>query len=213
MIREELQNVSLFCLLHRIDVDLSERARVSGCPVCGGPLHRAYYPRKPRGGPSEVPQEYCIRLSLCCGREGCRKRQLPFSCLFMGARVYWRAVILVVTTLRQQRSEGFSANELRRIYDISRKTLRRWLIFFREAFPVSKQWKERRAFLGAGSVRDDHLPSDLLQYFTRLFTDPQAALCRCLYFLSVEHAPAVAGINEGLFVSRKSWEPPSEKQS
>lgn len=211
MIREVLQHVSLFCLLHRIDVDLSERNRLAGCPVCGGPLHRAYYPRKPRGGPSDMPQEYCIRLSLCCGREGCRRRKLPLSCLFMGARVYWRAVILVVTTLRQQRPVGFSANQVRRIFGISRKTLCRWLIFFRDSFPQGQLWQERRAYLVAGTVRDNHLPSDLLQYFTRVFTDPQAALCRCLYFLSVEHSPAAAGINEGLFVSRKSWVPPSEK--
>ncbi|MCK4303735.1 MAG: hypothetical protein KAY24_05820 [Candidatus Eisenbacteria sp.] len=185
MICEVLERVSLFRLLHRLDVDLSERHRAAGCPVCGGPLHRASYQRKPRGGPADIPQEYGRRLSLCCGREGCRRRQLPPSCLFLGRRVYWTAVILVVTTLRQQRGVGFSANRVRRIFGISRKTLRRWLAFFREEFPKSQQWKERRGLLGA-TVRDGHLPADLIRVFIEAFRDPQTALCGCLSFLAVK---------------------------
>lgn len=183
MVPEVLARVSLFRLLHRLDVDLSERVRAGGCPICGGPLHRASYPRKPRGGPAGIPDEYCRRLSLCCGREGCRGRQLPPSCLFLGRRVYWGAVILVVTTLRQQRAVGFSANQVRRIFGISRKTLRRWLVFFRGEFPKSQLWKARRGFLGA-AVRDAHLPSDLLRVFTEAFPDPEMALCGCLSFLA-----------------------------
>ena len=38
-----------------------------------------------------------MRLSFCCGREGCRRRVLPPSVLFWGRRVYWAAVVLVVT--------------------------------------------------------------------------------------------------------------------
>jgi hypothetical protein len=185
MLREVLQRVSLFRLLHRIDVDLSEGRRAAGCPVCGGPLHRASYARKPRGGPASIPAEYGRRLSLCCGREGCRQRQLPPSCLFLGRRVYWGAVILVVTALRQQRGVGFSANKVHRIFGISRKTLRRWLTFFREEFPQSQQWQERRGLLSA-AVRDGHLPADLLRVFTEAFQDPQKALCGCLSFLAAK---------------------------
>lgn len=183
MIRKILERSSLFRILHRIDLDLSEGLRAAGCPVCGGPLHHASYQRKPRGGPPDIPDEYCRRLSLCCGREGCRQRQLPPSCLFLGRRVYWGAVILVVMTLRQQRAVGFSANHVRRVFSISRKTLRRWLVFFREEFPASQQWKERRGFLGA-AVRDSHLPSDLLRVFTEAIRDPEMALCGCLSFLA-----------------------------
>ena len=35
--------------------------------------HSAAYGRKPRGGP-DVPEEVCVRRSLCRGREGCRRR-------------------------------------------------------------------------------------------------------------------------------------------
>jgi hypothetical protein len=45
------------------------------CSHCGGPLHRSNYRRKPRGGLiAEAGEAFAVRLSLCCGREGCRKR-------------------------------------------------------------------------------------------------------------------------------------------
>ena len=183
MLRDILQRVSLFRLLHRIDQDLSDSVRGARCPACGGPMHRAPYQRKPRGGPADIPDKYCRRLSLCCGREGCRQRQLPPSCLFLGRRVYWGAVVLVVTTLRQQRTVGFSANQVHQTYGISRQTLLRWLAFFRDEFPLSQQWKERRGLLGV-AVRDGHLPSDLLNVFTKAIKDPERALLSCLRFLS-----------------------------
>ena len=88
MLAELLQRVSLFRLLHRIDQDLAEKSRLAGCPYCQGPLHRARYLRKPRGGPENIPEEYFFRLSLSCGREHRRRRVLPPSCMFMGRKVY-----------------------------------------------------------------------------------------------------------------------------
>ena len=122
MLAELLQKSSLFSLLHRIDTDLANQCRERGCPFCGGPLHQATYQRKPRGGPVDLPEECLIRQSLCCGRENCRRRCLPASCLFMGRRVYWAGVILVVMALRQNRLEGSSTSELMRMFDMSRKT-------------------------------------------------------------------------------------------
>jgi len=93
MISELLERSSLFSLLHRIDRDLAEEHRQKRCPVCGGPLHQSNYPRKPRGGPEDLPEEILVRRSFCCGTEGCRVRSLPPSCLFMGRRVYWGVVV------------------------------------------------------------------------------------------------------------------------
>jgi len=195
MVREVLQRVSLFRLLYRLDVDLSETARARVCPVCGGPLHRGYYRRKPRGGPAGIPDEYSLRLSLCCGRDGCRQRHLPPSCLFLGRRVYWGAVILVVTVLRQQRAEGFSARKVRELFGISRLTLRRWLAFFREEVPASRAWQERRGLLGV-VVRADHLPADLFRVFVEACADPQQAVGRCLSFLAT--TPSAPGWVRGV---------------
>ena len=48
-----LGDPKFFTLLLRIDHDLAEQVRASRCR-CGGALHRADCPRKPRGGPPQV---------------------------------------------------------------------------------------------------------------------------------------------------------------
>ena len=92
MYRELLQKATLFALLKRFDQDLADEARRAGCVHCGGPLHDGRYVRKPRGGLA-LPDDDCERLSLCCGRQGCRRRTLPPYCLFFGRRVYWGVVV------------------------------------------------------------------------------------------------------------------------
>jgi hypothetical protein len=39
------------------------------------------------------------RFSLCCGREGCRRRATPPSVRFLGRRVYVGAVVIVASVL------------------------------------------------------------------------------------------------------------------
>ena len=112
MLTELVEKVSLFRILHRIDTDLCNQHRQKGCPYCGGPLHQSNYERKPRGGPDNIPDEYLIRQSLCCGRPECRRRALPQSCLFMGRRVYWGCVILVVMAFKQNRPHAASARKI-----------------------------------------------------------------------------------------------------
>ena len=183
MLPELLQRVSLFCVLHQIDQDLAEAYRQAGCPFCRGPLHKAAYLRKPRGGPRGIPEEYQIRLSLCCGRENCRRRVLPPSCLFMGRKVYWGAVILVTMTLRQRRPSGVSANRLMRMFSIPRKTIVRWIHFFRCEFPASAQWQRLRGQVSA-SVADQTLPGNLVKHFLDHFPTPSEGLVGCLRFLA-----------------------------
>ena len=73
--------------LFSVDLDMADTTRSKGCS-CGGRLHRADYPRKPRGGPDDLPEEYRQRLSFCCDRDGCRKRSTPPSVRFLGRKVY-----------------------------------------------------------------------------------------------------------------------------
>jgi len=183
MLPELLQKSSLFSLLHRIDTDLANQCRERGCPFCGGPLYQATYQRKPRGGPEGLPEEYLVRQSLCCGRENCRRRSLPVSCLFMGRRVYWAGVILVVMALRQNRPESAGTGELMRMFGMTRKTLFRWISYFREAFPSSAQWQKLRGRVHS-SIRDRELPGDLLRYFIRYTDSAEAGLVGCLRFLA-----------------------------
>lgn len=183
MLPELVQRISLFQLLHRIDLDLAAILREKGCPHCGAPLRQANYLRKPRGGHPQIPEEWCVRQSLCCGREGCRRRSPPPSCLFMGRRVYWRCVILVVAALRQRRPDGISAGKLSRMFSISRKTLIRWFSYFREYFPASALWQRVRGRLGA-QVIDSELPGSLLDYFIEQSADAVSGLVGCLRLLA-----------------------------
>lgn len=187
MLQEVTQRVTLFLLLQRIDLDLAEQTRLERCPLCGGPVHYSRYPRKPRGGPDDIPEDTCQRHSLCCGREGCRHRVLPPSCLFMGRRVYWGVAVLVVVTLRQQRLKGFSAEKIKELFGVSEKTLERWMEFYREEFPSSPQWKRLRGRLGV-VVKNSELPASLLEQFVRSHRDEEKGLIACLHFMAVGRA-------------------------
>ena len=46
----------------------------------------ANYPRKPRGGPVDIPEEYLIRQSLCCVSGGAKMYQIW---RFENARQEW----------------------------------------------------------------------------------------------------------------------------
>jgi hypothetical protein len=183
MLRELLQRPKLFSLLYRIDKDLAAQYRVKGCSYCAGPLHQANYPRKPRGGPNDLPEKYMIRNSLCCGRDGCRRRTLPPSCLFMDRRVYWGVVILVVMTLRQKRLHGASTKRLMKMFMINRKTLFRWIQFFREVFPHTDRWQSLRGRISI-KVRNAYLPGDFVEYCIHKAANPMRGLIDCLALLA-----------------------------
>ena len=183
MLSEIINKVSLFHLLYQIDQDLARQKQQEGCPHCGGPLHYSNYLRKPRGSRQNIPNEYLVRLSLCCGREECRKRTIPPSCRFMGRRVYWGCVILVVMTLKQARPSGSATNSLMRQFGISRNTLLRWFAYFREVFPSSAKWQMLRGRVST-SVENVRLPGSLLEHFFAQFGEGEAGLAACLQFLA-----------------------------
>lgn len=183
MYLDTVANATIFEILHRIDADLADQVQRLGCPRCAGPLHHAFYLRKPRGGPDGLPERYAVRMSLCCGREGCRHRTLPPSCLFLGRKVYWGAVILVIVTLRQQRLGGLSARKLRALLGVSWETVKRWMSWFARHLPRSDLWRRRRGMVPP-TVRDDQLPEALLELFTERRGDHQQGLVACLEFLA-----------------------------
>lgn len=137
--QKHLADQELFQLLEKVDADLTEEARSKGCPLCGGKLHRSDYDRKPRGGP-----QWDLRFSLCCAREGCRRRQTPPSVRFMGRRVYAGLVVVLVSAmlhgLKPERLEL-----LREALDIDRRTLERWRQWWLITLVESSFWREARA--------------------------------------------------------------------
>ena len=162
MYHELLRDSSFWRFLFSIDQDLAETARQKGC-TCGGRLHRANYPRKPRGGPKNLPEEYGQRLSFCCDREGCRKRTTPASVRFLGPKVYLGAIVVLVSALRQGPTPCRIA-ELTRLFGASRRTIARWQVFWRDVFPRSPFWKIARARL-VPVIEIDSLPRALTEAF------------------------------------------------
>lgn len=183
MLPELVQKANLFSLLYRIDQDLAESAKAKKCAFCQSRLDNSNYLRKPRGGPADIDEAHLVRFSLCCSREGCRRRTLPPSTRFDGRRVYWRCIILVVMALRQNQPESHSIGRLQRMFSISRQTITRWIRYFSEAFPAGEQWKRLRGSLDAG-VENSHLPGDLLNRFMERFHPPETALVKCLQFMA-----------------------------
>lgn len=139
-----LSSSSLWLLLLRIDEDLAAQTRAAGCRFCGGELHRADYPRKPRGVSRRLLGEaYERRLSLCCARDGCRRRHTPPSVRFLGRRVFLGAVIVLATAM----AHGLTARRVAALgeqFGVSVRTLRRWQQWWREAFAASSLWKSLR---------------------------------------------------------------------
>lgn len=183
MLPELIQSPNLFYLLHRIDIDLAEQQKLAGCPFCGGPLHHSNYQRKPRGGPGVLPGDICLRLSLCCGEEKCRRRTLPSSTIFMDRRVYFRSVILIVLTLRQNYPHKHSKAQLMRMFGVSRKTLNRWQGFFRDIFPFSAQWQRLRGMISS-TVKNNDLPGGMVTYFLQHTKSAEEAIINCLSFVA-----------------------------
>ena len=177
------RRATLFHALLLIDLDFAARCRQCGCRYCGGPLHQSNYQRKPRGCLEALDDEVCLRLSLCCGREGCRRRTIPPSCRFLGRKVYFAAVVLVVVTMRQRRPGSASAAKLREAFGVSWETVLRWMSFFDEVFPRTTSWKRLRGSVQA-SVGDDDLPAGLLEVMVEQAGDRREGLFRCLQLLS-----------------------------
>ena len=177
-----LQSVSFWEFLFSIDNQFAVAACLAGCP-CGGRLHRADYPRKPQGGPKGLPRECTYRLSFCCNREGCRKRVTPQSVRFLGRKVYFAAVIVLVAAMRQGPTPR-RVRELTKLFDVDSRTIARWRVFWREQFPQTAFWKVERGQLALLLELDD-LPLTLLMVFFRDGDpDPKENWKRLLSFLS-----------------------------
>jgi hypothetical protein len=172
-------NASFWAFLFSIDQDIASSARQDGCP-CGGCLHSAKYPRKPRGS-DDLAESHCLRLSFCCDRDGCRKRVTPPSVRFLGRKVYLGAVVVLVAAMRQGPSPR-RVRELSRLFGADRRTIARWQVFWREHFPQTVFWKMARGRLAPG-VATDALPLSLLEAFYRS-EDPCRDWGHLLLFLS-----------------------------
>lgn len=144
-----------------MDAELCRRVAAGGCPRCGGPLHQAHYARKPRGGTFAAAGEaFSLRHSLCCGREGCRKRTLPPSFRFLGRRIYLEAVVLLASAAVQV---ALTLRAASIATGVPGWTLRRWGSWWRGAFARSTTWRQLRARLRPPPPDEEQLPRSLIE--------------------------------------------------
>jgi hypothetical protein len=175
-----LGDARLYALLRKYDEDLAASARENGCE-CGGVLHVANYPRKPRGGPAagDACPEDDLRFSFCCDREGCRVRVTPPSLRFLGRRVFFGAVVVLVSAMMNGPTRRRVA-ELSSLVGASERTLRRWRTWWRTAFTESALWRAEAGCF-ARPVAPGALPHSLLERFAG---DEGERLVAALRFLS-----------------------------
>jgi hypothetical protein len=173
-----LSDARLYIALLRIDREIADSARAHRC-LCGGRLHAADYPRKSRGGAAPLPEGYDKRLSFCCASDGCRRRTTPPSVRFLGRKVYLGAVVVLVSAMRHGITAERAA-KLRELLCISRQTLARWRVWWRELFPATPFWQIARGRLVPPPAIEE-LPRSLLDRFVA--ADPLDPLCHLLRFL------------------------------
>jgi len=77
----------------------SQEAAQSCCRACGGKLHRADDPRKARGVPHKLMEQWDRRYGFCCSTEGCRLRHTPVSVRFLGRKVYSEVFVVLISAL------------------------------------------------------------------------------------------------------------------
>ena len=137
MCHDVLQDPTFFRFLSQIDREFAAEIQAGRCPGCSGPLHVSDYPRKPRGCPAVVREEYSRRLSFTCGR--CDARSTSPSVRFAGRRVY----LAVVLMLRSPAGSA-SGQELCDQFSIPARTLKRWRAWWREDFLSTPFWQSMR---------------------------------------------------------------------
>jgi hypothetical protein len=167
-----------FEMLLRVDEAIVERAATEVCGFCGGPLYRGDYSRKPRGGLLAIAAEtFTTRFSLCCGRDGCRRRRTPPSVRFLGRRVYIGAVVVLASAVALAVT---TASTVVRATGVPARTTRRWLRWWRLEFTTSAPFVQLSARLVPAPERRQ-LPASLLE---RLSGDTSVAISRLLVWLA-----------------------------
>ena len=176
MCHVDLQRSQFFLFLIRLDEELAAQAQGAGCS-CGGVLHRANYPRKPRGCPTlAIREAFSSRLSFCCSR--CRRRTTSMSVRFLGRRVYLGLVVVLCSA--RHAGQNTAAARLCEALAVPLRTLTRWRRWWREDFLQTPLWQAMCArFMPPVSAHG--LPGDLLARFAGEATE---ALQRLLRFLA-----------------------------
>lgn len=187
MIHDLLRDVKFFLFLLAIDRDLLETTRQGKCPFCGAALHRSDYSRSPRGGPDVPGVEWDRRFSLCCCRQGCRRRVTPPSVRFLGRKVYLGAVVVLVSAMMHGATPS-RLEKLRALLEVSPRTLERWREWWNDAFANSPFWKAVRGRFDT-PVDESLLPRSLLDRFRGILRTRIVSVLKFILPITTASAP------------------------
>ena len=147
MCQAVFDDASFYRSLFQLDQVIAADVQSAGCQYCGGRLHVADYPRKPRGVRSALDASYQYRLSFCCAADGCRRRTTPPSVRFLGRKVYLGVIVILVTALTHGLTPRHRRLLIERL-DLWPQTLARWQRWWREHVPLTRCWLAlRRRFM------------------------------------------------------------------
>ena len=183
-----LQDPKFFRLLLQIDIDEAAKVQACHCP-CGSVLHKADYPRKPRGCPREFRPDFESRLSFCCSR--CRKRSTAKSVRFLGRRVYLGLAVVLMSVRRTTLSA--TAVQLCDTLGVPARTIARWRSWWLQLFPATPLWQAVCARF-MPPVEVIHLPPSLIARFTG---SPVQSMHHLLGFLKPLTARSMITLPEG----------------
>jgi hypothetical protein len=156
MSHELLRDSSFFFFLLLIDRDIAVKTGLTRCPHCGGLLDVANYPRKPCGALCKLPDGFCIRFSMCCRKDGCRRRLTPASVRFLDRRVYLGFVTIIVTLMREKCPRD-SYVVLQAELGVDFHTIQSWKKFWTQIFPRGDRARIIRSWFPEGGSSDDLL--------------------------------------------------------
>ena len=170
MYHKYLTDELFFKFLYQTDQDLALKTKEKGCRLCGSKLHVANYVRKPRGC-TGLSDDYSLRFSFCCAREGCRSRALPASIRFCGRVVYWSVHMVLISAMVNGRSPELA--KIMSEFNVDIKTIKRWRRWWADFFPTTKFWKK----LKAEFIEEvEHFPLGLLILFQQNSSENDAII-------------------------------------
>jgi hypothetical protein len=90
--------------------------------------------------------------------------------------------MLAVMTLRQGRSAGKIAKKFQDLFGMTRNTVARWIVWYREVFPCSATWRRIRGLVNP-EIGNSNLPADFVSHTIAHCPSPEEGLITCLRLL------------------------------
>jgi hypothetical protein len=189
---EILRDPAFFLFLSRIDAEFADQARREGCRHCAGPLHVSDFPRKPRGCPASVVEDYSWRFSFTCGH--CEQRTTSPSVRFLSRRVYVGVMLMLSSPPRGRATQGLCEQ-----LNVPSRTVQRWRRWWTSDFLRTPFWQAMRSQF-MPPLAGEQLPASLIDRFDAV--SARERLVQTLRFVSPVSIPPIR-LSEDRALSRR----------